>query len=71
VVAVHQASASAPDAEVIAEMRHHIEKAVTNGAVPARKALLQPLITGCATHSLGSHVWAGYDGSLVAIITTR
>ena len=25
-------------------MRHHIEKAVTNGAVPARKALLQALV---------------------------
>ena len=44
VVAVQQASASAPDAEVIAEMRHHIEKAVTGGAVPARKALLQALV---------------------------
>jgi len=29
---------------VIAEMRHHIEKAVTDGAVPARKALLQALV---------------------------
>ena len=44
VVAVQQASATAPDAEVIAEMRHHIEKAVTDGAVPARKALLQALV---------------------------
>ena len=26
---------------------------------------------GCATHSLGSHVLAGYDGSLVVTITTR
>jgi site-specific DNA recombinase len=41
VVAVQQASASGLDAEVIAEMRHHIEKVVTDGAVPARKALLQ------------------------------
>src|SRR5712691_5252932 len=26
---------------------------------------------GCATHSWGSHVWAGYDGSLVVTVTTR
>ncbi|HLW45105.1 MAG TPA: hypothetical protein VKR78_02735, partial [Acidimicrobiales bacterium] len=44
VVAVQQASAAAPDAEVIAEVRHHIEKAVTHGAVPARKALVQALV---------------------------
>ncbi len=44
VVAVQQASASAPDAEVIAELRHHNEKAVTGGAVSARKALLQALV---------------------------
>ncbi|MDA8312488.1 MAG: hypothetical protein M0Z46_18145 [Actinomycetota bacterium] len=44
VVAVQQASATEPHAEVIAEMRHHIEKAVTNGAVPVRKALLQALV---------------------------
>ena len=43
-VAIQQSSATAPDAEVIAEMRHHIEKAVTNGAVPARKALFQALV---------------------------
>ena len=43
-VALQQSSATAPGAEVIAEMRHHIEKAVTNGAVPARKALLQALV---------------------------
>ena len=44
VVAVQQASATAPDADEIAEMRHHIEKAITNGAVSARKALLQVLV---------------------------
>ena len=27
--------------------------------------------TGCATHSWGFHVWAGYDGNLVVLITTR
>jgi hypothetical protein len=43
-VAVQQAAASAPDTDEIAEMRHHIEKAVTDGAVPARKALLQALV---------------------------
>jgi site-specific DNA recombinase len=43
-VAVQQASASAPDAEVIAEMRHHIEQALTDGAVPARTALLKALV---------------------------
>ena len=26
---------------------------------------------GCATHSLGSRIRAGYDGSLVVLITTR
>ena len=44
VVAVEQASATAPDAEVIAEMRRNIEHALTHGAVPARKALLQALV---------------------------
>jgi len=44
VVAVQQSSATAPDADEIAEMRRHIENAVTNGAVPARKALLQALV---------------------------
>lgn len=28
-------------------------------------------LDGCATHSLGSHIWAGYDGSLVVLIATR
>jgi site-specific DNA recombinase len=42
--AIQRASGSAPDAGVIAEMRHHIEKAVTDAAVPARKALLQALV---------------------------
>jgi len=44
VVAVQQASATAPDAEEIAEMRRHIEKALNAGSVPARKALLQALV---------------------------
>ncbi len=44
VVAVQQASATAPDAEVIDEMRQHIEKAVTGGTVPARKAILRALV---------------------------
>jgi hypothetical protein len=43
-VAVEQASASAPDAEMIAAMRHHIEQALTNGSMPAHKALLQALV---------------------------
>ena len=43
-VAVQQSSATAPGAEVTAEMRHHIEKALTNGVVPARKALRQALV---------------------------
>ena len=38
------ASASAPDAGEIAAMRHHIAQALTDGAVPARKALLQALV---------------------------
>ncbi|MHB1585469.1 MAG: hypothetical protein ACYC0E_17170, partial [Acidimicrobiales bacterium] len=42
--AMEHASAQAPDADEIAEMRHHIEKALTGGAVPARKALLQALV---------------------------
>ena len=38
VVAVQQASATAPDAEVIDEMRHHIEHTLPSGALPARGA---------------------------------
>jgi len=41
---VQQASAPAPDAEVIAEIRRNIETAVTTGAVPDRKALLLALL---------------------------
>ena len=44
VVAVQQASATAPDASEIAAMRRHIAQALTEGAVPARKALLQALV---------------------------
>jgi hypothetical protein len=44
VVAVQQASASAPDAEELAAMRRQLEKSLKNGAVPARKALLQALV---------------------------
>jgi site-specific DNA recombinase len=40
VVAVQQASATAPDTNEIAAMRDHIEQALTAGSVPARKALL-------------------------------
>ena len=38
------ASARAPDAGEIAAMRRHIVQAFTDGAVPARKALLQALV---------------------------
>ena len=44
VAAVEDASASAPDADEIAAMRRHIAHALTTGAVPARKALLQALV---------------------------
>ncbi len=44
VVAVQQASPSAPDAGVIMAMRRNIERALTHGTVPARKALLQALV---------------------------
>ena len=42
--AMEHASARAPDAGEIAAMRHHIEMALTDGSVPARKALLQALV---------------------------
>jgi site-specific DNA recombinase len=42
--AMEHARATAPDAEEIAAMRHHIENALTDGSVPARKALLQALV---------------------------
>ena len=38
-----KAAASAPDAEVIAEMRRNIEHALTHGTVPARKALFHEI----------------------------
>jgi site-specific DNA recombinase len=44
VVAVQQASATAPDTEELAALRRQIEKSLKNGAVPARKALLQALV---------------------------
>ena len=44
VAAMEHASARAPDAGEIAAMRRHIEQALTEGAVPARKALLQALV---------------------------
>jgi len=44
VAAMEHASARAPDAGEIAAMRHHIAQALTEGAVPARKALLQALV---------------------------
>ena len=43
-VAMEHASARAPHAGEIAAMRHHIEQALSTGAVPARKALLQSLV---------------------------
>ena len=42
--AMEHAKAAAPDAAEIAAMRHHIEHALTDGSVPARKALLQVLV---------------------------
>ena len=42
--AMEHTKATAPDADEIAAMRHHIEKALTDGSVPARKALLQALV---------------------------
>ena len=44
VAAMEHAKGTAPDAGEIAAMRHHIEKALTDGSVPARKALLQALV---------------------------
>ncbi len=44
VAAMEYASANAPDPGEIAPMRHHIAQALTDGAVPARKALLQALV---------------------------
>ena len=43
-VAIQRASASAPDAEELAALRRQLEKSLKNGAVPARKALLQALV---------------------------
>src|SRR5260370_40234004 len=40
-----------------------------SGCMPVPGRVTIP--AGCATHSLGSHVLAGYDGSLVVTITTR
>ncbi len=42
--AMEQAKASAPGADEIAVMRRHIEHALTDGSVPARKALLQAFV---------------------------
>ncbi|MDA8288640.1 MAG: recombinase family protein, partial [Actinomycetota bacterium] len=42
--AMEHAKATAPDADAIAAMRHHIEHALTDGSVPARKALLRALV---------------------------
>jgi site-specific DNA recombinase len=42
--AIEHANATAPDIDEIAAMRRHIEQALTNGSVPARKALLQALV---------------------------
>ncbi len=42
--AMEHASATAPNADEIAAMRRHIAQALTTGAVPARKALLQALV---------------------------
>jgi site-specific DNA recombinase len=44
VAALEHASASAPDPGEIAAMHRHIAHALTTGAVPARKALLQALV---------------------------
>ncbi len=43
-VAIQRASATAPDAEELAALRRQLEKSLKNGAVPARKALLQALL---------------------------
>jgi site-specific DNA recombinase len=42
--AMEHAKTSAPNVEEIAAMRRHIEQALTDGSVPARKALLQALV---------------------------
>ena len=42
--AMEHAKATAPDADAIAAMCHHIEHALTDGSVPARKALLRALV---------------------------
>ncbi len=42
--AIEQASATAPDADELAALRDRIANALTNGSVPARKALLQSLV---------------------------
>jgi site-specific DNA recombinase len=44
VAAIEQASATAPDADELAALRDRIPDALTNGSVPARKALLQSLV---------------------------
>ena len=44
VVAIEQVSLTAPNADELAAMRHHIEHALTDSSVPARKALLQALV---------------------------
>ena len=44
VTGMEHAKATAPDAYGIAAMRHHIVQALTNGSVPARKALLRSLV---------------------------
>jgi site-specific DNA recombinase len=41
---MEHAKATAPDAGEIAAMRHHIEHALTDGSIPARKALLHALV---------------------------
>ena len=44
VAAMEQASATAPDADELAALRDRIAAALTNGSVPARKALLQSFV---------------------------
>ena len=42
--AMDHSKATAPDADEITAMHHHIKQALTTGSVPARKALLQALV---------------------------
>ena len=50
------------------EAGHQFRRVNGHLHLPKLRAALE---AGCATHSWGSYVWAGYDGSLVVSVTTR